>query len=70
VIDEKRIAEIRKAAMITGDLALRATFDETLELVECYEAARAYFAEPGINSDAFKAGRDKLIAIFPEKPNG
>ena len=68
MIDEKRIAEIRRSiddynAKYIGYVDFHLLQKEILELLACYEAAQAYaFACDGRTHDA-------LMAIFPEATN-
>jgi hypothetical protein len=79
MIDAKRIAEIRGQAHNFSFL----THAELLQLVECYEAARAWIeATRRYGATTFKSGlvlkhgaemelaRRKLLALFPEAGNG
>ena|GEM_PF-6567596 len=82
MIDEKRLAEIRDKInhiVWMSDGAISPV--ELLELVECYEAARAYahWAQVIDHSDtkltaetidAMDAAEIHLYALFPEATNG
>jgi hypothetical protein len=67
MIDDKRLATIRGLA---SDYSVAAYIDEAelLELVQCYEAARA--VTRGYDSDLFDAAMDRMFALFPEATNG
>ena len=76
MITDKRIAEIRDDSY-SADRGGPVSRAELLELVECYEAARAYAqasklwrANSAIRGRNLSISREALFALFPEATNG
>jgi hypothetical protein len=77
MITDKRLAEIRESHDLLNDSVIDLLSSaELLELVQCYEAARAYAqasklwrANSAIRGRNLSISREALFALFPEATN-